>query len=676
MAVRTICMAPSNTLSSQDASLFGLHVAELPIFHDYLKETAAASEKGSVPGLTNWWDLGPGGDDDYAELLGRRHSPKVTKDKVLAVRPPRPDFSTHRATYSRLIADVPVVIKAGERSELYEVKPHTKYWEEAGKAEIARIHLSYRSLGIAGIYESGTWYPQEDPPVRKLRLPMSPRALAQFRYLASILKFSDAFEVFEIHLRVERTARGLLQYKICVRFRYQDDWTDDQCWMAANFVVRTFFKCLKVDMPLPAKAVIEAFANALEPLELRPPAPGRVPTLPPNFSPDKIPTIRVRAKTLAPELEPYLPAIADAMYTRFFGQPKQSYLVCCDEMFYEAAIRLPGLASHQRFIEAVKVRGASLLFSGAAAAGVCVSPMVLLSRQFGMVLGRDNPISKALERVIYAALSNPKEAVIIAGVTIAVTALVVATVASGGLAAPATVPTALALETAVEGSVLAGTGAATTTGSATAAGMTTVAGTTGASTATMTTAATTATGAVGNAGAGLVGMSSETLTSTAMSALRASATGVPEALGSGTAPRLGQTLVSWAAQNPQVMAAARPLVSRLLTNALAAPAVKGAISVTAGITVLIHSLTAHAAPATPGAGTEPSQGQIDHVVRSTADALTTAVGRVFLVPMSRQPEISFFEPFTYSDYTSDLLAMGEKAIGQGRARYLGVLTVD
>ena len=446
MAVtRRVCMTPSNTLSSLNASEFGRKIIEAPIVLDYLIETQALVRTLATPQnllYNDWWDLA--GKTEYVNILKRRHSKidddAMMKDKTL----PRPDISTFEGlTPSLLGIASAVIVQKGTRSEFYEIKPNNKWGEADGTQKVADVSRSYRKYGIGGIYKPGDFYPQ----LKKKTIQLKGAFVDIFRYLINILLPKLRVNFISIDLEVERKYAGVLFYKICVTFNRPEEWDQrrELDWYVANFCVRNLLRANTVAQDAQTKALAMTFADALEPVEG--PPPGSVP----RFVADgidftKTPMIQLTTESIADEFANAVMTIRDTMYSRLMGQFGDRYFLCCDENYYQNVIVAPG---KQKVAAQIQMLG---LGTGAKVASMATMLSLLpATAQSISEIIQGSP--QLLVDVVDYARTHPKETFIAIGIAVAITALVIVTVASAGTAAPATGAAAVAL---TEGGLAAG----------------------------------------------------------------------------------------------------------------------------------------------------------------------------------------------------------------------------
>jgi hypothetical protein len=630
----TECMAPSETLSKDDASIFGSTLAEVPIILDYLAETHGGYfTTVTRPTATDWWDveIRP----VYWAVLLDRHHPQLSERRLRAEKNlVVPDLTTYKGKYIRRSpAGEAILVRPGDRNEFYEIKPNSRSGRANGPDKLTGIHAGYRRLGIDGIYTRGTWYPEKSP--RRLNFRANNLIAENFLYLMKIINEWMNVQIRGVYLEVEREVAGLLLYKICIEFDREDHWTKEMDGLLARYIVRTFFKCLCTGLTLDVKKPIMAFANTLQPTGSPQGFPGRIPAIFGGRDLNKVPSISVRSLGIVPELEPMLQTIGDVLYTRLKGLPGQEYIICCDETYLRTTISEP---RRQRMQATVRMLSSEAAFKYSN--GRTMLALLPASSMTAIEVLKGAP-GMAIELLRYAA-DHPKESIIFVGIVIAVTALVAITLASGG-AAPAAAAAGAAL---VEGAETVAVGTTLVEGAGTAAA---------------------------GEGALASGMAAPIMAEATAPAI-AAATAVPESVPAavGIANPLLQMAREIVAEEMM-----KATVRKILTDAVATEALKVALPVAAG--ALLLALSARPAFAAPTPPTSPSQPAKP---AAPGQFINMPVGRLFAVRAGKQPAYGYAAPkleeeFDFSKHTDDFEVLTRAALqGSSRAYYLGRIKVE
>ncbi|WP_219507175.1 hypothetical protein [Nonomuraea ceibae] len=456
---RRVCMVPSNTLSSTQASTFALKIIEGPIFLDYLSETLGQPVqlfRQHVPGVQDWWDVG---EISYAAVLSTRHKGKVTFEALRADRNlPRPDISTFNGPrVSRFFSfGFTTVTKAppigppppgGGRSEIYEIKPRNHRGEADALQKLVDVEASYVRHRISGIYSRGTTYPF----LVVKEIPLECKFIAVWRYLMNLWLAPLKIAIASIDIEVQRRHPGVLLYRICVTLDGPERLTQDEADRVANFAVRMLLEVNTLGASAEAKSATKAITESLQPADPKATPPRQTSPVVAGKDLSKTPYLSIVADSIVDEMRDGLAAIRDSMYSRLIGAPGERYFLCCDEAYYANAIEGPKRARLASQIRMLGTGGQARAAAGKSMAGLLPTFSIT-----GAELVRGLPdMAVAVGRW---ALDHPTETLVIVSVAIVVTAALI--VSAGGVALPAVA--------AAEGTALAG--AATTAEIVTAEG--------------------------------------------------------------------------------------------------------------------------------------------------------------------------------------------------------------
>ncbi|WP_182813541.1 hypothetical protein [Bacillus sp. ME78] len=449
MKTVTMCMAPiyanagspeepNHFSSSRHASAFGLKIVEAPIVLDYLKETSAIVQNILTPQdslFNDWWDTLL--KKDYAKILARRHKnihgleKKLLSDKNL----PWPDISTYKGLRPVRLAYGDVVGRkrqSGERNEFYEIKPNSKPGNRAAEKKIKDVQNSYLRNGLSGIYKPGEFYPQ----ARKKKIYFSFKFKEIFLYLINIILPQFNCEFLDIYMQVERKFAGCLIYEICVKFRRPDNkkWREVDDWEVAAFCIRNFLRARTIGETDDTRKLAMAYADQLAPVGSD--IGDFMPTGSVNgIDLKKVPMIKVRTEAMSSELEVSVMGLRDVMYSRLIGKPGERYFLCCDETYYQQAIRLRGIQKVESQINILKL---NRTMKSAYASGSL--PDIIQISAFAYKDVNNARFLLAKEAINFM-VNHPKETIILVVIGLLVTGLLFLTIESDGLAAPFTAPT-------------------------------------------------------------------------------------------------------------------------------------------------------------------------------------------------------------------------------------------
>lgn len=436
--MRHICMTPSNTLSSTDASKFALKIIEQPIIRDYLSETHGLPLLlvAQIPNEEDWWDTVS--KDSYANILSKRHKGKPSYSALLADKYLRwPDLSTFNGpSLTSLVRRgilKPPPIDSGKRrsgrSEIYEIKPNNPKGKKDALDKLFDVEESYKKYGISGIYGRGITYPFSFKKTIYFETPY----LDLYKYLIEFFLKPLGIRVSAVSIEVNRIDSGVLVYKFCVDLEGADSYARDSAWVIANFVVRTL---LRVQTMHEKKEVIDAaliFADTIEPDD---PAidPKKVEWVIAGRDFRKTPYLTLKIIKMASELDATISGIRDAMYSRLIGSPGDRFFVCSDEDWYQTNIASAGKQKVAAQISMLRVGSGLPTAKGASFIYLAIP----------MLMSADTAISQIpLVGPAYRwVMDNLTVVLIVVVCSIVVTAALIAAIGSGGSAAPISLPVA------------------------------------------------------------------------------------------------------------------------------------------------------------------------------------------------------------------------------------------
>ena len=452
--MRQICMVPSNTLSSSDASRLALKLLEEPIVRDYLAETnylPAALAATLVPGEQDWWDTLDRA--SYAAVLSKRHR-KAHYDRLMADRTLRwPDISTFNGptvrwfAYGSAVAAPPIGGKgANNRSEMYEIKPDNQKGLTDAQEKLVDVESSYRRYLIGDVYLRGHAYPH----LLSKTIPLDCRFASVYRYLVNLFLKPLRAGVFSIEIRVRRAEPGALLYKICVWLDGLDKASRESAWIVANFAVRMLARINSAGHPAELRK-IEELLDGLEPVEPLGKSARQLQWVIDGRDYRQVPYLHIKPGPIADEIEPRLAGIRDGMYSRLLGQPGERYYIAADESWYRTNVVLMRQLRMRAQVRWLGTQDA--MRSAAARSLVGLSTAVTITAGDLLKAAADGAIRLA-EPVIRWINENRREILVIVGVTIIVTALLIVTLGGAtpailALGAGAGVGTASAGEAAV-----------------------------------------------------------------------------------------------------------------------------------------------------------------------------------------------------------------------------------
>jgi hypothetical protein len=436
--MRHICMVPSNTLSSTDASKFALKIIEQPIVRDYLSETHGLPLLlvAQVPNEEDWWDLLS--KQSYADVLSKRHKGKPNFAALMADKDlPWPDLSTFngpsilRFAFGDALMRPPVDApkRRPGRSEIYEIKPNNRRGKVSGLKKLFDVEESYDRHRIPGIYRRGIQYPAAFKKTIYFETPY----LKMFRYLVTLALKPLGVSVLSVAIEVERTDAGVLLYKICVDLEGADNYQKDPAWVLANFAVRMLWR---VHTAFEKQEVVDAAAALSEALEPDDPAidPRRVEWIIAGRDFRKVPYLTLKIIKMVTELESRVSAIRDAMYSRLIGAPGDRFFLCSDEAWYRANI---GTAGAQKVAAQIKLLtvGSGLPSARGLSFIHLAIPILMTADTF---LGSTPVLGEAYRWC----MDHITAVLIVVGCSIVVGAALLATAVTAGAAAPIALPVA------------------------------------------------------------------------------------------------------------------------------------------------------------------------------------------------------------------------------------------
>jgi hypothetical protein len=374
-----VCFAPSVVLGDQGPSTMG-NIVEQAILHDYLEDTSFPPPHPftvPLPNNTDWWDVG--NQHVYRDLLLTRH-PELNERKVRELKTLKvPDISTWKARYLR--NGVAATGPAGQRSELYEVKPDTIWGERDGRAKLHGIDDNFRELGLTG-YKWGTWYPE--PPGaqvvarKEIQFRTYEYVIAGFRYrvermIRSLRNIGRHVRIDGVVLEVERREAGLLYYMICVKLTLDFNGED----YVAKQVLRRLFEALTTGLKAEEAFRELEFAKSLQPASRARTPPGPRPP-PDTQTREAIRAIEsegqflIRALVLVPELANAIALLGNTLFSRLRGLPGQRFIVCSNEVYFRNEILGPRQQQIARQIAPLQVRPPAIFGSRLAIGGAIV----------------------------------------------------------------------------------------------------------------------------------------------------------------------------------------------------------------------------------------------------------------------------------------------------------------
>jgi hypothetical protein len=340
-----VCFTVGAVVPWEKAILFGNILAEPPIVIDYLKKTRGIFlPTGPGEPERDWWDEGPlteRAKNYRAILAARKHGLTAGQLDELS-RGKIPDLLTFRGLKA---AELAIGLSGrGSRHEFYEIKPRSLSGIEKGTTKVTWLRKAYAAKGLP--YLPGLLYPTHFyPPDGVVELPLlmiDTRHITDWNRRLKIISKRAGMNKVELSLEVRPapSVAGLLLYRICVTIEYDDDknLTDAKVIHNARDLVNSFVMSAVAGKPKEIAWEVGAVARAMEPALLE--RPGRRLDEFAFWKPEPVllPMVDVELVSGPQMLRPRLPAVRDALNTRYMGLPGDRLMLCCDEAFWQAVI--------------------------------------------------------------------------------------------------------------------------------------------------------------------------------------------------------------------------------------------------------------------------------------------------------------------------------------------------
>ena len=412
------CFAPGEIIgTSQErgnqsgSGLLG-ELVEIPIVLDYISET-----NGIPFGLSalvanhDWWDTGK--EDDYVKILLKRHS-HLKKSMFPTQTFQWPDILTFNGV--EMLITIPGMSGRPQsmplvkgRHEFYEIKPDSPTGLKAGEDKVKSIVENYRPKNWNLPYRAGEAYPKMGE--KKLKLPVN----NQFVYLVQLFIRLHNIQRVRFYLSLRRHKPGLLLYRICIEIE-TDDKRRQQALAraAAKHLYAAYVVC---HAPLRFKAIEQELGDY-------------------SFEGEKIPRFKCTFDVLE-QLGPLKQSIEQALYMRGVALPKETWMLYCDEAYYQRLVAPPPSVRVRDIWEKLKIKATLWGEYAAGSAGWAkVKPYILEAEAAAAHFAELFPGSEEfVNQVLSWVHDHPYEVIAIITVGIILTASVVGLIESGLLAA-------------------------------------------------------------------------------------------------------------------------------------------------------------------------------------------------------------------------------------------------